>query len=229
MIIANVATYPARFGSRRVALDSIAKQVDVLNIVLNEYSEIPTDLIGLDNAKFLLPDVDFKDVGKFIFDGNDDDDVFLCDDDIIYPSDYVSWMMKVAEDTQLSNFVLGLHGVTYSDYYDGRKRSGRCVHVFHHALEANIRVNQLGTGTVYIKGKNIPSMEMMKGSGGFVDIRFARIMFDSCIPQVCIARPENWLKEIQNDETLYLSVTSNLPIIALQEVQIFGGLSKLFI
>ena len=228
MIIANVATYPARYGTRRAALNSIAQQVDVLNVALNEYSEVPDDLIGLEKANFLFPEENLKDVGKFILGAEADDDVFLCDDDIIYPSDYVSWVLKVAADINLPEFVLGLHGVTYSDYYDGRKRSGRLVHVFHHALEADVRVNQLGTGTVYTKGRNLMTLSEMHGSDGYVDIRFARLMFERGIPQICIARPALWLTEIQNDETLYLSVTSDLPIEALREVQVFGGVGKLY-
>jgi len=228
MLVANVATYPGRYGTRRKALESIARQVDMLNIALNEYSKIPDDLLGLQNANFVFPEENLKDVGKFMFDVKKDDDVFLCDDDIIYPNDYVSWMRKVATGIQIPGFVLGLHGVTYSDYYDGRKRSGRLVHVFHHALASDEHVNQLGTGTVYTKGKNLPTLAQMHGSEGFVDIRFARLMFERDIPQICIARPAQWLKEVQNDQTLYLTVTSNLPTNALQEVQVFGGLNNLY-
>ncbi len=227
MKIANIATYPAREGNRFESISSIARQVDLINITLNDYTKVPRDLRGIKNAKFYFPDADLKDVGKFAFNVDAEDDVFLCDDDIIYPQDYVTWMMNTRAEIGSDEIVLGVHGVTYSDYYDGRKRSGRFVHVFNKALDKGLRMNQLGTGTVYLKGKHLPSREDMNGSSGFVDIRFARIMFERNISMYCISRGSNWLKEVLNDSSLYLAVTSNLPLEALREVQVFGGLSKL--
>ncbi|MDO5704006.1 MAG: hypothetical protein Q4G49_02900 [Paracoccus sp. (in: a-proteobacteria)] len=44
---------------------------------------------------------------------------------------------------------------------------------------------------------------------------------------ICIARGDNWLTQLKNEETLYLSVTRNLPVNALQEVHRFGGVARL--
>ncbi len=227
MIVANIATYPARERNRREAFNSIARQVDVLNVTLNEYSKVPRDLRRIENANFYFPDENLKDVGKFCFDAASEDDVFLCDDDIIYPDDYVSWMLRRRTELGTDDIVLGLHGVMYSDYYDGRKRSGRLVYEFDKALSEELVINQLGTGTVYVKGKHLPGIEDMKGAAGFVDIRFSRLLYQRGIPLLCITRDAGWLREIENDSSLYLSVTSNLPLNALREVQVFGGVGKL--
>ncbi|WP_310621830.1 hypothetical protein [Flexibacterium corallicola] len=227
MIIANVATYSAREGNRREALDSIACQVDVINVTLNGYKQVPSDLRTLKNANFYFPEADLKDVGKFAFRVEEHDDVFLCDDDIIYPSAYTETHMRIREEIGIDDIILGVHGVIYSDYYDGMKRSGRLVQVFHHELDCHEQVNQLGTGTVYAKGAQLPSLQFMRGSGGYVDIRFARFAFKNSYPLVCIRRQANWLQEVTNDETLYLSVTSQLPTEALVEIQDFCGLSRL--
>lgn len=229
MRIANVATYPAREESCLPALISIAVQVDVLNIALNQYTDVPRSLRGIRNANFHFPQENLKDVGKFCFEAQDDDDVFLCDDDIIYPADYTDRMIHLRQETGLENPVLGVHGVIYSDYYDGRSRSGRLVHVFYRGLEAPARVNQLGTGTIHIKGAQMPGLDIMRGSSGYVDIRFARHAYANRYPMICVARDANWMKELANIETLYHSVTNSLPIEALQEVQEFGGLSKIFL
>ncbi|NVK57801.1 MAG: hypothetical protein HWE26_19545 [Alteromonadaceae bacterium] len=227
MIIANVATYPGRYGNRRRSIQSIATQVDVLNICLNEYSEVPDDLRDISNANYYFPENNLKDVGKFAFEVSENDDVFLCDDDIIYPQNYVSAMLKYSLSFKDQPTILGVHGVIYSDYYDGRKRSGRLVHVFDKALDEGAYMNQLGTGTVFLKGRELPSYEEMRSSAGFVDIRLAKISFEKNINLYCIPREAEWLKEIQNDSSIYLTVTSNLPIDALKEVQSFGGLAKL--
>lgn len=227
MRIANVATYPVRQQTCLRALRSIAEQVDVLNVTLNEYTSVPPAFRGLENAHFHIPDRNLRDLGKFCFAVGDDDDVFLCDDDIVYPGDYVSWMMRLRADSPLEDPVLGVHGVIYSDYYDGRSRSGRLVHTFHRPLEKAVQMNQLGTGTVYAKGRQMPSFEYMDGSSGFVDIRFARHAHDRGYPMICVARGKDWLTEVKNEETLYLSVTRNLPARALQDVQHFGGFARL--
>ena len=73
----------------------------------------------------------------------------------------------------------------------------------------------------------MPSFGYMEGSSGFVDIRFARFAYERGYPMICIARGQNWMTDLKNDETLYLSVTRNLPVHALQEVHEFGGLSRL--
>lgn len=229
MRIANIATYPAREASCLPSLISIAAQVDVLNVTLNQYADVPKSLQGIANANFHFPQDNLKDVGKFCFDAADDDDVFLCDDDIIYPADYTDRMIRLRRETGLENPVLGVHGVIYSDYYDGRSRSGRLVHIFHRALTAPERVNQLGTGTIHVKGAQMPGLDFMQGSSGFVDIRFARHAYANRYPMICIARDADWMTELQNTETLYHSVTNSLPLNALQEVQEFGGLSKIIL
>lgn len=231
MRIANVATYPARQENCLPSLLSIAAQVDVLNVTLNEYTAVPQAFRVLENANFHIPDRNLRDLGKFCFAAGDDDDVFLCDDDILYPSDYTAWMMQLRAESvaadPAADPVLGVHGVTYSDYYDGRSRSGRLVHTFHLPLDQAVQMNQLGTGTIHVKGRQMPSFAYMDGSSGFVDIRFARHAHEQGYPMICIARGRNWLTEVKNEETLYLTVTRNLPAKALQEVQAFGGLARL--
>lgn len=229
MRIANIATYPAREDTCLPALNSIAAQVDVLNIALNEYRDVPRSLRHISNANFHFPAENLKDVGKFCFEAGDDDDVFLCDDDIIYPADYTDRMISLRQESGVENPVLGVHGVIYSDYYDGRSRSGRLVHVFYRELPAPEPVNQLGTGTIHVKGAQMPGLDFMRGSAGFVDIRFARHAHENGYPRICIARENGWMTELQNTETLYHSVTNSLPPNALREIQEFGGVSKIYL
>lgn len=227
MRVANIATYPAREESALPGLRSIARQVDVLHLVLNEYQTVPASYRTLPNLEPLIPRRDLKDLGKFVFEVGPDDDVFLCDDDIIYPSDYVAWMVHLRQTCPTPGAILGVHGVTYSDYYDGRGRSGRLVHHFQRPLDRFTPVNQLGTGTVYLRGRQLPPAAYMEGSSGFVDIRFARYAFEKGDPLVCVPRQVGWLTEIENDSTLYLTITRSLPLGPLREIQTFGGVSRL--
>ncbi|AUU83942.1 hypothetical protein [Leclercia sp. LSNIH1] len=93
MIVANMATYPARKSIIETTVPQIAKQVDKLTICLNEFTSIPNFLNEIPNVEPIVPNEDFKDVGKFILKHQDNDDVFYVDDDIIYPDNYItkSW------------------------------------------------------------------------------------------------------------------------------------------
>jgi hypothetical protein len=86
VIVANLATYPARLHRLPAIVAALAPQVDLLNIVLNEYAQIPAELPSLSNVRPLLPDVDYKDVGKFYPTTHTDDMVFLVDDDLMCPA-----------------------------------------------------------------------------------------------------------------------------------------------
>lgn len=227
MRVANIATYPAREDSALPALRSIASQVDVLNVAFNEYPDVPDAYRRLPNLNAVIPAHDIKDVGKFIFPVAPEDDVFLCDDDIVYPPNYVTSMMQARESLDFTGVIVGVHGVIYSDYFDGLARSGRLVHLFYRGLDVAERVNQLGTGTVHVKGCQMPPLKFMEGSSGFVDIRFARYAYEHDYPMFCVARETGWLRELENEEALHLGVTRRLPLNALHEVQAYSGLARL--
>ena len=81
MIIANMATYPARSDIILKSVTDILKQVDLLNLCLNEFTTIPKNLSSLKNLNAFIPDKDYKDVGKFVCKQESDDDIFFIDDD----------------------------------------------------------------------------------------------------------------------------------------------------
>lgn len=226
-IVANIATFPGRIDQCAIAIKSMAHQVDIINVVLNEYVFVPSHLKAIERTKFIFPPEDLKDVGKFYPDFDDEDDVFLCDDDIIYPPNYVTTMMQHRAKLNDLNPILGLHGVIYSDYYDGKHRSGRLVDVFTNALDRSRLVNQLGTGTVYCKGWQMPSFEYMIGSERFVDVRFATHSYENKYPCICVSREKDWLKQLEISNSIYESFTMSSPINVICEIQKIAGFSKL--
>lgn len=229
-VIANLATYPARLSQSVKAIQSLSDQVDIVNVVLNNYSDVPRELSELPGVDFIIPPEDFRDVGKFFPPVDDDDDVVLCDDDIFYPEDYISKLMnfrQVMEDALGSIPILGVHGVIYSDYYDGKPRSGRLVDVFYSELSRFRLVNQLGTGTVFCKGGQLPSFGFMDGSQRFVDVRFARHALNYGYPMVCVPREKGWLKQIEVESSIYETFTESHPVNVVREIQEIAGFSKL--
>lgn len=113
MKVANLATYPPRHASMLDVVRALAPQLDRLNVVLNEYEQVPQDLDAFSNVVGILPEHDTKDAGKFLPDVSDADYVFLVDDDLIYPDDYVARTIASFEALGPSGFVGAYHGSLY--------------------------------------------------------------------------------------------------------------------
>jgi len=141
-ITANIATYKPRIdsGSLEQTIDSLIKQVDRIFIYVNS-GEIPkdkwikkynTDCIMTisggddltDNGKFYRLEKDFS---------KDPEYFFTCDDDLIYPPDYVS---KTIEAIEKYGCIITHHGRqlqgTFLDYYTMHK-TFRCLNDVHSA------------------------------------------------------------------------------------------------
>ena len=228
MIIANMASFPGRSGSTlERAVASIAHQVDVLNLCLNDYREIPGFLDSYPNVNAFLPEADYKDVGKFVYGtAEDDDDVFYCDDDIAYAPDHVSYCQKLRGAYASLEPIIGFHGVIYSDCFRGNHAS-RNVFSFRTRLTRHRVVNQLGTGTVHCKGYQVPSFEYMAGSEKFVDVRFAVRADEHGWPLICGAREAGWMTDLEPAESIFDGFTKNWPLQVTREVQRVAGYGKL--
>lgn len=226
MIIANMATFPARVDILSTCLERLLPQVDKINICLNNYMEIPGFLTH-PKIRAFIPQQDYRDVGKFIAtDFRPNDDIFYVDDDIIYPADYVDRLMAARESYRGVSPIVGLHGVIYPDVYDGNVDS-RVVFAFRKALGSTRVVNQLGTGTVHCKGYQAAPLNFMIGSGRYVDVRYALFSKINNWPLVCIDRPNDWLGEVVQEVSLFASFTKAWPASVIKECQKISGYSKL--
>ncbi len=227
MKIANMATFPARLQKIDQTLRSIRGQFDRVNLVLNEYEEVPRELAKHDWIDFVLPTEDLKDVGKFHpFDRQPDDWVFLLDDDIVYPADYAERLIDYYETIPLQRKVIGVHGIVYSDFFDGRPQS-RLVHSFTKRLEKFVLVNQLGTGTVLCKGEDMPTFEFMQGSQRYVDVRFACWQKSRGVDLVCVPRSSDWMRQREVDDSIFEGFTQTWPAHVTREALGIAGFSKL--
>lgn len=226
MIIANMATFPARFQTSLQVIESIHAQVDQINLCCNEFNNIPKEYSKYSKLNPIIPKTDYKDVGKFIHNVASNDEIILIDDDIIYPKDYVATLRDYYHQYEHLNIVVGVHGVIYPDLYDG-SISARKVFAFKHALNRPRIVNQLGTGTVYLKGHQLPGLKYMDCSQSFVDVRFSKYMIENGIGMVCIPRSAAWMHEIQQEVSIFNNFTNQWPLHVIREVQAIAGYSKL--
>jgi hypothetical protein len=226
VIIANMATYPPRAHSLPIVLSRLAPQVDQINLVLNEFDEVPKSLAGIPHLNPILPDRDYKDLGKFVSPAEPDDIVVLCDDDIIYPDNYVRILHHYLSLFSDMDAIVGIHGIIYSDFFDGDAQA-RIVYVFHTELTEHRVVNQLGSGTVMLRGRQLPPLDFMLGSERFVDLRLARYAYLNKFPMVCLKRRAKWLDEIKASESVFETFTKGWPQPVVREAQTIAGFHKL--
>lgn len=218
MIVANLATYPPRRERLPTVVRALAPQVDRLNIVLNDYAAVPADLPALPGVVATIPPADTKDTGKFLPDVTGASFVFLADDDLDYPSDYVSRTIAALEACAGTRVAGGYHGTIYTRprpgtslrkisrylrYGPDRVMESRKVYKFDAALAAPVVVDQIGSGTAILRGTDMPPFAYMKDAQMFVDVRLARWCFDKGIDLVCLPRAAGWLTEERFDERIY--------------------------
>jgi hypothetical protein len=216
MIRAHMATYPARRDVLELAVRAIARQVDRIFLILNEYSQVPAELAGIANLEPIIPDSDLKDTGKFWPLPAADDVVVLADDDLRYHPDHVRHLMQEGERIGLDSNIVGLHG----SIYESRKKR-TFLHLNDPLREAR-RVHQLGTGTVLALGRNIAPFDYMASSQKFVDVRYARWLAGRRIGCWAVPRTRGFLRQIEDPsgqrETIFSSFTRLRPQVLLDEI-----------
>lgn len=146
MTSANFATYPGpnRLTALRQAVGSIRHQVDIVRICWNNYTAIPT---GFEFAENYIPPIDLADNGKFVFRPTPNEIYFTCDDDILYPPNYIANTLPYLSAHPIVTYhgrVLSQQG-THSYY-----RGGHLCYSYLSDVTAPIQVHVGGTGVMAI-------------------------------------------------------------------------------
>jgi hypothetical protein len=231
MIIGNLSTFPARANTIEAQIARILPQVDRLNICFNEYGELPQFVAGVKKIFPIIPDRDLKATGKFYFRVHASDLVFLFDDDLPYPRDYVSRTLSLRE-WVLRNIhrdaIVGYHGSTF--YFPGvarviyralvNKRNvlkqaslPSSTHCYYTGQKQFMRVAQIGTGTSCLRGDQMPPLEIFRGAERHDDVRFAQWCYRAAIPQIILPRENDWIARGGDDEhSIWNSFTKKLPM-----------------
>ncbi|NNF24560.1 MAG: hypothetical protein HKN63_07125 [Rhodobacteraceae bacterium] len=228
MIRAHMATFPARRAILERAVARIAPQVEKLCVVLNEYDEVPQELAQFDNVEPIIPDEDLKDVGKFLPEVAPNDRVFLVDDDIAYPDNYMRRSLRLARGMGFQRRVFGYHGSRFDSGGVESIRSRR-LYGMNKRQDTYIQVDHLGTGSVLTLGRYMPSLDYMMSSQKFVDVRFARYQYEGGIALWSLPRRRrlfpNLLTELDEDAqvTIADTFTANWPQSVIDEVNTYAG------
>lgn len=195
--------------SLNATLSSLINQVDHIYLYLNSFKSVPTWLKQgkyADKVTVALGseyDGDIKDNGKAFFLDAISGYHFTCDDDLIYPPDYVQRMIVKIEQ-HARKVIVGVHSInmtqafwknTSMGYYYNKARN-----VSHFAREQrwDAQAELLGTGTVAyhtdcmwgLKYEDFPTPGMM-------DIWFAVEAMKRNVTMLSINRGPGWLWEMR--------------------------------
>lgn len=225
-IIGNMATFPARQDLLGRVLDAIAPQVERLNLILNEFDAVPEFLDAHPNVHPTIPPRDLKDTGKFYPDTSGARMVFLLDDDILYPPDYVARTMAHARDPRT---LYTYHGaiVTRRPHPLNPLQAARTIRALRkgfddpHKFRRKFRfwerqtrdrtVNLPGSGVSMMHPDVLPPFDYMETSPGFVDIRLAKWCAQRDLRICSLAKPADWIKRLDAPDALFATVTKQRP------------------
>ena len=203
MIVAGMASFHARLDVVPDAVASLVDQVDILYLYLNNVNTVPDFAKHPKIKVFLSKDHlgDLTDNGKFFMLGElNDAYYFSCDDDMIYPPDYVSNTLKYLKELN-NKGIVGYHGHIWTNipmihYYvgkNGEQPTEKICYRYWNKLAKTIKVDVHSTGhmafhTSYFKFKitDLPYKKM-------TDILIAKMAKDNGLDMFTIPRPDNWI------------------------------------
>lgn len=221
MIIANLATYPPRAEFMPKVVEAVSPQVDRLNVVLNQYDEIPNFLLNYENVVPVVPTHDTKDAGKFYPDCSGAEYVLMIDDDVVYPRDFVALSVERMKSLGPDRYLGGYHCSIYRRpklkytsmrsiksnirFWISPNQIARFRKYFHFGCDVSnaIYVDQVATNAAIMRGSDMPPYDFMRTSQKFVDVRLAKWCFENEIMRVTLPRQKAWLRPSSSEGVVF--------------------------
>ena len=198
-VTAHLATVPWRAGQLERVVDSLYDHVDQLCVYCNGHDEIPACLRRARIEVEIVPEDVIGDAGKFFWTGQYGGYNFHCDDDIVYPPNYVHRMIRAIERYKRMA-VVGIHGVLLPEEPSGSYYRNRDVLPCRHELEEDTQVNILGTGVIAYHSSTI---ELALGdfpAPNMADIWMGIAAKRQGVPMYCLAHEGGWIDALQGSK-----------------------------
>jgi hypothetical protein len=214
MKIAQMVTMPVREETLHKVVFSLLDQVDLLRICLNGHSIIPRFLNRYNIEVVQKQNNYLGDRGKILWENTENDYIFLVDDDIIYPNNYIGTLVSILESV---GGVVGVHAANMKppvkNYYKDRD-----VYHFTKALHKTIEVDVLGTGTCAFIARDFPIGLSDCMEPNVLDCYLAVSAKKKQIKLWACKRPFAWLKSIPYADSIYNNRKSEIPTKIMNEV-----------
>ena len=189
-----LATLPDRESSLEKTINSLRGQADTINIYLNGHQRVPAFLRGERGSDCTIwrSKENGGAVMKFWWSDKLEGYLLTCDDDIIYPPNYVERVVDAIERYE-RRAVVGLHGVTIPPGFQRYVRDREVV-AYNEGLVADKPVHILGTGGMAYHSSTLRVSTADFPYPNMTDIWFGIACQKRRVPIVCIARPLGWLE-----------------------------------
>ena len=220
-ITVGIATYPARLPFLLDCLNSLQPQVDEIFVCLNEYDQIPVELQSeqFRKVKCTIPETNMMDAGKFLHLHEATGIFFSCDDDIIYPSDYVARTLERLGD--YPNAIITYHGRAMHTHCACESYRRDCCkgYAFYAECQEDTPIHIAGTGVSAFRSDLLQIDAEKFYPQGMADIHFSISAFDRKIPVILVRHPEQWI--VQNPKmNFYDTLGSKLQVDDSRETEL---------
>lgn len=199
-IQAGMATVKGNETALRAAIASILPQVDHLHLYLNGFDTAPLFVANNPRISYHIdPEgTAYGDAGKFWgLEKLDKAIYFTCDDDIIYPSDYVERLVSELAMSAGKGIATAHATIMMSPNTGYYKPGSRIVLHFRQALLRRRRVHIGGTGTCAFHSDTVRMTLNDFGVPNMADMWLAQYANANNIPIYAVPRAANWMKPLQ--------------------------------
>jgi hypothetical protein len=211
MKVIGMASIPSRVDTLEIVIKRLHVQVDVIELALNGYKKIPPFLSKYSKVNPMLTDNTMGDANKYKnVEMYNNDYYFSCDDDILYPMDYVDIYIKYID---LYQCLITSHGSLIpprklASYYKGRVMKSHCLR---DCKEERVHIPGSGVSgyhTSFLKLKH-SHFEMPNMADIFLGIQ----CYHQNVECISIPHSEGWiqggLNELLNRDTIWDSHRKN--------------------
>lgn len=215
-----------RDGLSSRLLSAIAAQVDALHVLIEAgHRHLPAAAVPSHVTFEIVENVTVDEAKLTARMYGDDDHVCLLDASLRYPDSFVKTMLALFESVPLERKVLGLSGVIYSDFFDGRSRS--CWRSDCAAALTRFRlVNELGLDALVCLGRDLPPPTLVRGAADFASVRYAGHAYDCKLPLLLVPRARGWVRH-RPFHVRAPRLPMRLPVEVTREILRLGGWAKL--
>lgn len=220
-IYVGIASIPERESALCQTIQSLINQVDYIGVYLDGYQCTPKFLESFGKKVSCIHSSevgrDLGDAGKFLWIENHDGYYFTCDDDLIYPNDYVSRTIECINSYK-SAVVVGWHGSyimeKFHNYYD---KNSRRVLTFGSQRAKNTNVHILGTGCLGFNTSSINvKLEDFK-TPNMADVYFAILGQVQRVPFILIKHERGEILEIEASQSVSINKHSASNIVGSRQ------------
>lgn len=202
MTVAGIATIPTRIEQIKRTIESLLPQVDVIHVALNNFTVVPECVKhgmvmreitqGSDEQKFLTVQSARQSSPNSIY--------LSCDDDLIYPPDYVKVMKERLEHYE----IVTCHGRNFNSfpiksYYKSAGSKYRCLD----KVSTDVPVMVGGTGCMAFRPANFSVSLADFPSKYMADVHLAIAAKKQGKRIMCIAHEAGWIKYQPVNDTIY--------------------------